>query len=295
MGDPRSLASAARSTRSGDGDPRDRRFAQVDVFGREPLRGNPVAVVIDADGLTDAEMQRFATWTNLSETTFLLPPTTAGADYRVRIFTGSGELPFAGHPTLGTAHAWLGAGGRPATPGELVQECGIGLVTVRDDDGVLSFAAPELLRSGPVDEELLAQASTGLGIERSTIVSSQWVDNGPGWIAVELASVGELLAVEAHLDGLGLHGVGAFARYPDGDERLLEVRAFFGELEDPVTGSLNAGLAKWLVSSGRVTASYLAGQGQAIGRDGLVHVTLDSERIWIGGRTATIIEGKVTV
>jgi PhzF family phenazine biosynthesis protein len=289
-----------------------RRYAEVDVFGRAPLSGNPVAVVIDAEGLDDVAMQQFARWTNLSETTFLLPPTDAGreqgADYRVRIFTPSGELPFAGHPTLGTAHAWLEAGGVPERDGVVVQECGIGLIELRRDGHGLSFEAPPLLRSGPVDDATLDEASAALGIERSAIVSSQWVDNGPGWFAVELPSVDELLAVEPNLARFSEHGIGAFAHYSvydneadgsrAGDERLIEVRAFIpymGVLEDPVTGSLNAGIARWLVESDRVRGSYLAGQGHAIGRDGLVRVTLDGERIWVGGQTLTVVTGSLTL
>ncbi|WP_022881163.1 PhzF family phenazine biosynthesis protein [Gryllotalpicola ginsengisoli] len=279
--------------------PRLRRYTEADVFGRQPLRGNPVAVVVDAEGLDDGAMQQFATWTNLSETTFLLPPQAEGADYRVRIFTPGGELPFAGHPTLGSAHAWLEAGGAPAREGVVVQECGIGLVTLRRDGEVLSFEAPALRRSGAVDEELLQEASVALGIDRSAIVSSQWVDNGPGWFAVELATVDELLALEPRFDAFGEHGVGAFARYLDGDERAIEVRAFIPQLgvtEDPVTGSLNAGLARWLIESGRLAAPYLAGQGHAIGRDGLVHVSLDDAgTIWVGGGTATVVAGEVAL
>jgi PhzF family phenazine biosynthesis protein len=288
--------------------PEQRRYVEVDVFGRTPLSGNPVAVVVDAEGLDDVAMQQFASWTNLSETTFLLPPTSEGADYRVRIFTPGGELPFAGHPTLGTAHAWLEAGGVPAREGVVVQECGIGLVTLRRDEHGLAFAAPELLRSGPVDEATLVEASAALGIDRTAIVSSQWVDNGPGWFAVELPSVDELLAIEPNLAGFGEHGIGAFAHYSPmdnngaGDERLIEVRAFIpqiGVVEDPVTGSLNAGLARWLVESGRVTGSYLAGQGHALGRDGLVRVTVegsgDDRTIWVGGQTQTLVTGALAL
>lgn len=302
--------------------PQSRRYAEVDVFGCAPLSGNPVAVVIDGEGLDDVAMQQFAAWTNLSETTFLLPPADAareqGADYRVRIFTPAGELPFAGHPTLGTAHAWLESGGRPARDGVVVQECGIGLVELRRDAHGLSFEAPPLLRSGAVDEATVNEASVALGIERSAIVSSQWVDNGPGWFAVELPSVDELLAIEPNLAGFGEHGIGAFAHYSvydrdngqrDGrgrtaedegahEERLIEVRAFIPQLgvaEDPVTGSLNAGIARWLVESGRVRESYLAGQGHAMGRDGLVRVTLDGDQIWVGGQTLTVVTGELAL
>ncbi|GAA4157300.1 PhzF family phenazine biosynthesis protein [Gryllotalpicola daejeonensis] len=286
--------------------PAPRRYVEVDVFGNTPLTGNPVAVVVDAEGLDDVAMQQFASWTNLSETTFLLPPTDAareqGADYRVRIFTPGSELPFAGHPTLGTAHAWLEAGGVPARDGVVVQECGIGLVELRRDEHGLAFEAPGFLKTGPVDEATLAEASAALGIDRTAIVSSQWVDNGPGWFAVELPSVDELLAIEPNLAGFGEHGIGAFAHYLDDDERLIEVRAFIpqlGVVEDPVTGSLNAGLARWLVESGRASGSYLAGQGHAMGRDGLVRVTVDgsgdSRKIWVGGQTQTLVTGTLAL
>jgi len=282
--------------------PEARRYVEVDVFGREPLAGNPVAVVVDAEGLDDGVMQRFASWTNLSETTFLLPPTeearAQGADYRVRIFTPGGELPFAGHPTLGTAHAWLEAGGEPAREGVVVQECGIGLVELRRDEHGLAFSAPELLRSGPVDEATLGEASVALGIDRDAIVTSQWVDNGPGWFAVELPSVEALLAVRPNLAGFGEHGIGAFAFYGEGDERLIEVRAFIPQIgvpEDPVTGSLNAGLARWLIESGRVPGTYLAGQGHALGRDGLVRVTVDGDQIWVGGQAQTLVSGALVL
>jgi PhzF family phenazine biosynthesis protein len=287
--------------------PAQRRYAEVDVFGRGPLSGNPVAVVIDGEDLDDVTMQQFASWTNLSETTFLLPPTGAaqaeGADYRVRIFTPGGELPFAGHPTLGSAHAWLEAGGVPAREGVVVQECGIGLVELRRDEHGLAFSAPGFLRSGPVDEAELRAASVALGIERSAIVSSQWVDNGPAWLAIEVPTVDELLAIEPRMAEFGELKLGVFAHYSaydneSEDQRLIEVRAFvpgLGVPEDPVTGSLNAGLARWLIESGRVEGSYLAGQGHAIGRDGLVRVTRDGEQIWVGGQTQTHVTGTLAL
>ncbi|MCL2516332.1 MAG: PhzF family phenazine biosynthesis protein [Microbacteriaceae bacterium] len=286
-----------------------RRYVEVDVFGRAPLTGNPVAVVIDGDGLSDEAMQAFASWTNLSETTFLLPPSDEareqGADYRVRIFTPGGELPFAGHPTLGSAHAWLGSGGVPAREGVVVQECGIGLVELRRDEHGLAFEAPGFLRAGAVDEADLVKASVALGIWQDAIVSSQWVDNGPGWLALEVASVDELLALAPRMSDFGDLKLGVFAQYDadDAEGRLIEVRAFvpgLGVPEDPVTGSLNAGLARWLIESGRVDGSYLAGQGHAIGRDGLVRVTLDrdeasGDRIWVGGQTQTLVTGELAL
>jgi PhzF family phenazine biosynthesis protein len=285
--------------------PDQRRYVEVDVFGRAPLTGNPVAVVIDGAGLDDEAMQAFASWTNLSETTFLLPPQDPAADYRVRIFTPGGELPFAGHPTLGSAHAWLASGGTPARDGVVVQECGIGLVELRRDEHGLAFEAPGFLKSGDADEADLVKASVALGIWQDAIVSSQWVDNGPGWLALEVASVDELLALKPRLSEFGDQKLGAFAFYGEGDPegRLIEVRAFvpgLGVPEDPVTGSLNAGLARWLIESGRVPGSYLAGQGHAIGRDGLIRITLatgeqGADRIWVGGQTSTLVEGALSL
>lgn len=274
-------------------------FQQVDVFSSEPFRGNPLAVVIGADDLTDRQMADFAKWTNLSETTFLLRPTTPDADYRVRIFTLSGEIPFAGHPTLGTCHAWLTHSGE--SRGDLiVQECGLGLVKVRRHEGRLAFAAPDLLRSGPVDEPLLMRIAGGLRIERGSILDAQWADNGPGWIAIQLGSRTEVLALDpdfAALDDLKLGVIGAWDAAQDGHDAQFEVRAFamgVGVKEDPVTGSLNAGLAQWLIGSGRAPSSYIASQGTALGRAGRVHVDQIGGEIWIGGVTTTNIKGTVS-
>jgi PhzF family phenazine biosynthesis protein len=273
-------------------------FQQVDVFSSEPFKGNPVAVVIGADQLSDRQMANFAKWTNLSETTFLLEPTTPEADYRLRIFTPASELPFAGHPTLGTCHAWLTNGGRPRGD-VIVQECGVGLVSVRRHGGRLAFAAPELLRSDPLDEALLSRIAKGLRIERSAILDAQWADNGPGWVAVQLGSRAEVLALDpdyAALDDLKLGVVGAWDAVQDGTEAQFEVRAFamgVGVKEDPVTGSLNAALAQWLIGSGRAPRSYVASQGTALGRTGRVHVDQVGDDIWIGGVTTTTIRGRV--
>ncbi len=277
-----------------------RSFRQVDVFSAVPGLGNALAVVHDADGLDDEAMQAFARWTNLSETTFLVPPTDPAADYRVRIFTTSTELPFAGHPTLGTAHAWLEAGGVPAREGVVVQECGVGLVEVRRGER-LAFAAPPLLRSGAVDEHTLARVLAASQVRREDVVGAAWVDNGPGWIGVELVSAQAVLAArvdQAHSAGLKWGLVG---RWPDADREALgkdvEVRGFFdggeGCWEDPVTGSLNAGLAQWLTGAGRLPSSYVAGQGSALHRDGRVHVTGDGDTIWVGGDVVTVVEGAV--
>ena len=272
-----------------------RPFCQVDVFTTTAYRGNPVAVVVDGEGVTDADMQRFAHWTNLSETTFVLPPTEPTADYRVRIFTPVAELPFAGHPTLGTCHAWLETGGRPKHEGRIVQEGKAGLITVRRGDDGLAFAAPPLVRSGPVDDQLVQRIASVLQIERDDIVEAAWVDNGPGWVAVRLATAQAVLAlrpgfVDLDLGVVGLHPVGA--------PEAIEVRAFFPKdgttTEDPVTGSLNASLAQWLLGTGRLQAPYVAAQGTALGRAGRVHIAQDADgTIWVGGGTVTCIAGDV--
>jgi PhzF family phenazine biosynthesis protein len=276
-----------------------RPFAQVDVFTEVPYQGNPVAVVLQAEGLSDDELQRFAHWTNLSETTFVLPPRDAGADYRVRIFTTSRELPFAGHPTLGTCHAWLEAGGTPKKAGEIVQECGAGLVTVRQSGTGLAFAAPPLRRAGPVDEELAGRIADLLNIGRGDIVDLQWADNGPGWVAVLLASADAVLALKP--SDVGDLDIGVAGRYPPGSPAALEVRAFFSlgngsSAEDPVTGSLNASLGQWLISAGLLSAPYVASQGTVLGRRGRVHVSRDDDgQVWVGGGTVTCITGTVAL
>jgi PhzF family phenazine biosynthesis protein len=271
-----------------------RLFAQVDVFTTTPYAGNPVAVVLDGDGLTTEEMQRFAQWTNLSETTFVLPPTASEADYRVRIFTPVMELPFAGHPTLGTCHAWLetSASGQPDL---VVQECGAGLVSVRRTADGLAFAAPPLIRSGPVEESLVRHIADVLNIDREAIVDATWADNGPGWVAILLADADAVLALRPGFVDLDLGVVGP---YPEGSEAAFEVRAFFPKtgstVEDPVTGSLNASIAEWLLRTGRATAPYVARQGTALDRAGRVHIARDGDgTIWVGGGTVTCIAGQV--
>lgn len=272
-----------------------REFRQVDVFSTEPFLGNPVAVVHEAGGLTDAEMQRFARWTNLSETTFLLPAHNERADYRVRIFTPSTELPFAGHPTLGTCHAWLEAGGAPARPDVVMQECGAGLVPVRRTPDGLAFAAPPLLRTGPVEESLIGEIASTLGIGRDEIVDAQWADNGPGWVAVLLESAEAVLALKPGVTRLD---IGVAGGYPSGSPQAFEVRAFCPKDgttdEDPVTGSLNASLAQWLARTGRASFPYVVSQGTVLGRRGRVHVTSDDDGvIWVGGGTVTLMSGTV--
>ena len=272
-----------------------RAFRQVDVFTTTPCLGNPVAVVLEGDGIAEGDMQRFARWTNLSETTFVLPPTADGADYQVRIFTPSRELPFAGHPTLGTCHAWLSAGGTASPDGVIVQQCRAGLVPIRHTADGLAFAAPPLLRSGPVDDPLVDHLAAVLGIERAAIADAQWADNGPGWVAVLLGSAAEVLALRPNVTDLF---VGVVGPYPPGSPQAFEVRAFFptygGTGEDPVTGSLNASLAEWLLRTGRASAPYVASQGAMLGRQGRVHIsTDDAGAIWVGGGTITCVTGQV--
>ena len=285
-----------------------RAFAQVDVFTATPYKGNPLAVVLDGTGLDTGTMQAFTDWTNLSECTFVLPPTVPEADYRVRIFCPGRELPFAGHPTLGTAHAWLQAGGRPR--GEhVVQECGVGLVPIRIDGARLAFAAPPLRRDGPLDEADVALIARGLGVDRQDIVAHSWCDNGPGWRAVMLGSAEQVLALRpdpAVLAGLdiGVVGprgkVGVVGAQAAGLDSLFEVRAFFpgnnGLTEDPVTGSLNAALAQWLIGSGRAPQRYVAAQGTALNRAGRVHVEqVPDGTVWIGGESVTCVQGRVAL
>ena len=274
-----------------------RPFSQVDVFTDRPLLGNPVAVVHDGSGLTTEQMQDFTNWTNLSEATFLLPPTHADADYRVRIFCPGRELPFAGHPTLGTCHAWLEAGGSPQSD-VIVQECGVGLVRIRRDGGLLSFAAPPLRRTGPLDDAEVERIAAGLGLAREDIVDHQWCDNGPGWQAVLLESAEQVLAVQPDPQTLAGLDVGVVGPQSSGDADY-EVRAFFpgnsGLTEDPVTGSLNAALAQWLIGSGKAPASYVAAQGTAMGRGGRVYVARDGDDIWIGGNCVTVVSGAVSL
>ncbi|HWD04784.1 MAG TPA: PhzF family phenazine biosynthesis protein [Amycolatopsis sp.] len=270
------------------------RFSQIDVFTDELTRGNALAVVHDAEGLSEERMAAFARWTNLSETTFLLPPREPGADYRVRIFTPGRELPFAGHPTLGSARAWLEAGGEPKGT-DLVQECGAGLVRVRRDEGRLAFAAPPLIRGGEVSGEDLRRVVRALRLDVGDVVDAQWADNGPGWVAVLLKDAEAVLAVEpdrAAFDGLKIGVAGAYA--PGGDA-AFEVRAFTGDVEDPVTGSLNASIGQWLTATGRAPARYVAVQGTRLGRRGRVHVVREGDDVWVGGDTVVGISGHVAL
>ena len=275
-----------------------RRFSQVDVFTDEFLAGNPVAVVHDASGIDDAALAAFANWTNLSETTFLLPPTDPGADYRVRIFTTARELPFAGHPTLGSARAWLEAGGVPHDPSgaQIVQECGTGLVRVRRDGARLAFAAPPLLRGGPVDAADLEPVVRGLRLDPADVLDASWADNGPGWLALLLRDADAVLAVEPDFGALGAADVGVVGPYPPGGEADVEIRAFADEgWEDPVTGSLNASVGQWLIGAGVLPERYVASQGTRLGRRGRVYVERLGDDVWVGGDTVVGIQGTVAL
>lgn len=272
-----------------------RHFAQVDVFGSGPCSGNPVAVVLGAEEMGVEEMERFARWTNLSETTFVLCPTRPEADYRVRIFTPVVELPFAGHPTLGSCHAWLEAGGEAASAGEIVQECEAGLIRIRRRERQLAFEAPPLVRSGPASAEEAAKVAAALDLDPAEMLAVEWVDNGPGWIAVLLESAERVLELQpSRLD----FDLGVVGFHPPGAEATIELRAFtpVGGLawEDPVTGSLNASVAQWLLGNGRLSAPYVATQGSALGRAGRIEISQDGDgTVWVGGVTATIITGKL--
>lgn len=295
-----------------------RRFAQVDVFSAVPFQGNPVAVIVDADGLDETQMARIANWTNLSETTFVLPPDDPGADYRLRIFTPHRELPFAGHPTLGSAAAWLDAGGAPKHEDRIVQECGAGLVDIcrsprrggptqtidvtnQTDPTVepsetLAFAAPDRLRSGPLDDVYVDQIATALGVDRSEILDHQWADNGPGWAAVRLASAEQVLALNPDFSAIPDAKLGVLGAHPDGADHEYEIRAFVpgvGVAEDPVTGSLNASVAQWLIGENLAPNRYTATQGTALGRSGVISITAEADEIWVGGATSICVRGTV--
>ncbi|MCK0112991.1 PhzF family phenazine biosynthesis protein [Ornithinimicrobium sp. F0845] len=272
------------------------RFSQLDVFAQHPFRGNPLAVVHDAEGLADEELARFANWTNLSETTFLLPPTVPEADYRVRIFTVSEELPFAGHPTLGSARAWLLAGGAPRTEGEVVQQCGAGLVRVRYDGARLAFAAPAFLRSGEVSEADLERIVDALRIRPDQVRHAQWIDNGPGWVGIVLGSAEEALALEPDFAAFGGLDIGVIGPHGPGGPADYEVRAFvpgLGVNEDPVTGSLNAGFGVWMIGAGLAPASFTVRQGTALGRAGDVELHAEDGEVWVGGEAHLRVSGEV--
>jgi PhzF family phenazine biosynthesis protein len=271
-------------------------FTQVDVFTATALRGNPLAVVHGADALDDERMQAFARWTNLSETAFLLAPSDPGADYRVRIFTPGGELPFAGHPTLGSCHAWREHGGRPRAPGEVVQQCGVGLVRIKLDASAAAFAAPALARA-EVSADDLDAVLAALGTHRAHLVASQWLKNGPNWLSLELDSAATVLGLEPDAARMKrFASVGVVGAHPPGSEAAFEVRGFIGApslYEDPVTGSLNAGLGEWLMGSGRAPERYVAAQGTRLGRAGRVRIAREGAKVWVGGDSVTCIRGDV--
>lgn len=279
-----------------------RKFSQVDVFTDEALLGNPVAVVHDSAGLDAARMQAFTDWTNLSEATFLAPPTSPDADYALRIFSPGQELDFAGHPTLGSCHAWLEAGGQPKGRDVVVQECGVGLVRISRDraTGTLAFAAPPRRRSGPLEQSRQHTLVAALGLDASHVVASQWCDNGPPWQALLLTSAEYVLAVQPDQSLLRGQFIAVVGPQPEGTDTAFEVRAFFPGaggtvIEDPVTGSLNAALGQWLIGSGRAPERYAAAQGTALGRSGRVLITQADGDIWVGGRCTTVVTGTVAI
>jgi PhzF family phenazine biosynthesis protein len=275
-------------------------FKQLDVFSEASLKGNPLAVVLGADGFNEERMASFANWTNLSETTFVLAPQHPDADYRVRIFTTSTELPFAGHPTLGSCHAWLEAGGVPKGQ-EIVQECGVGLVRIRRSDYGLAFLAPPLLKSGPLEVDVLERVRKGLGLPAEAIVDAQWVDNGAGWLALLLKDRQQVLTLKPDYPQLRDLAVGVVAPWDpvvDGDAAQFEVRGFIagdGMPEDPATGSLNAGLAQWMLGKGLAPSAYVVSQGVTMGRAGRIHVEQIGDEVWIGGAVVTCINGTLTL
>lgn len=276
-----------------------RGFRLVDVFGERPLSGNPLAVIIDSEGLSTDRMLEITRWLAFSETTFLLPPETDGADYKVRIFTLAGELPFAGHPTLGSCHVWQSVAGESGD--EIVQECGAGLVRLKRSGQRISFEAPELIRDDPVDPDHLAELAVILGIDTVDIRAARWVDNGPGWVGILLEDADTVRGLRpdfARHPRSEKLDIGVVGMYPEGWETLYEVRAFFsgerGEMvEDPVTGSLNASLAQWMLSEGWVKTPYVASQGTALGRSGRVHISGDAASVWVGGRVFDLVDGEI--
>ena len=273
------------------------RFTQVNVFSADPLSGNPLAVVHAAEALSEAGMAALARWTNLSETTFLLPATDPDADYHVRIFTPSCELPFAGHPTLGSCYAWLSAGGEPRKPDLVVQQCGVGLVRVRRDGPRLEFAAPPLRRTGALEPEVQAKIVQALGLAPLDIINHQSVDNGPGWCAVMLRSARQVLSLKPDWVALDPLKLGVLGPHDAGHDAAFEVRAFVGGggYEDPVTGSLNASLGQWLIGAGLANSSYVAAQGTALRRAGRVHLRKHAEDVWVGGDVVDVIRGEVSL
>ncbi|MFJ5264979.1 PhzF family phenazine biosynthesis protein [Streptomyces sp. NPDC088387] len=279
--------------------PRDRSFVQVDVFSTRPFQGNPVAVVMDGTDVTDDEMQRVAQWTNLSETTFVLPATTPEADYRLRIFTPQGELPFAGHPTLGSARAWLACGGVPRHTDRVVQECGAGLVTVRRGTDMLSFAAPPRIREGALDDAYLHRIIKAFGIQAEDVLAHQWVDNGPGWAVLHLPTADDVLALDPDLSLIPEAMVGAIGAYPEGAEHDFELRTFApgcGVPEDPACGSMNASVGQWLTATGAAPSAYRVSQGTRVGRAATIEVNAEADgTVWVSGTATVLVRGTITL
>jgi PhzF family phenazine biosynthesis protein len=273
-------------------------FNQVDVFTDQALKGNPLAVVHRADELSQREMQDIANWTNLSETTFLLNPINQEADYRVKIFTPKTELPFAGHPTLGSCFAWIKRGGLPKSKDFIIQECEIGLVKIRNANNRLSFSAPNLIKTGPIDVATLQTISKGIGVSMDEIVHHQWVDNGPGWCAVMLKTADQVLNLKLDPQLLKHFKLGVIGPHPDGNSFDFEVRAFvfpYGIAEDPVTGSLNAGIASWLFRDNLIQKNYCVSQGTALGRAGKIYIERQGDFIWVGGEVVNCISGELQI
>jgi PhzF family phenazine biosynthesis protein len=272
-------------------------FSQVNVFSANPLSGNPVAVVHDAETLSGEQMRALARWTNLSETTFLLIPDDSKADYRLRIFSPQGELPFAGHPTLGSCHAWLSAGGKPRESDRIVQQCEAGLVTIRKEGSALAFAAPPLVRSGPLERDVVNKITRAFDLSPSDIVRHQWVDNGPGWCAIMLGSAKQVLSLKPDWSILSPLNLGVLGSHGSGHDADVEVRAFVGQggYEDPVTGSLNASLAQWLIEGGFLKSPYTAAQGTILQRAGRVQLRQDSDGIWVGGQAVEVVSGEINL
>lgn len=271
----------------------------VDVFGTGPLSGNPLAVVAGADALSTQEMQRLTRWFNLSETAFVFAPTHPEADYKVRIFTLDREMPFAGHPTLGSCHAWLSSQGAPRHETAITQECGAGLVQIRNDRGRLAFAAPPLIRSGAPTQAELDDARQLLGIEADDIQDAAWIDNGPGWLGIRLVSAEKVLSLNPARRWPTRIDVGVVGPRAKGGDIAFEVRAFFTDhlgavVEDPVTGSLNASLAQWLFGTGVARDNYVAAQGTRLGRHGRIFLSRDeADQVWVGGETRTHVKGEL--
>jgi len=273
------------------------RFSQINVFSADPVSGNPVAVIHDAEALSEDQMCALARWTNLSETTFLLKSDNPKADYRLRIFSPGGELPFAGHPTLGSCHAWLSAGGKPRDSDVIVQQCDAGLINIRREGSLLEFSAPPLVRCGPLEDEVVSKIAKAFDLSLSEIVRHQWVDNGPGWCAIILDSAQQVLSLKPDWAALSPLNLGVAGPHGSGHDADLEVRAFVGKrgYEDPVTGSLNASLAQWLVKDNLIKPIYTAAQGTILQRAGRVHLRQFLDEVWVGGQVIEVINGEINL